>query len=383
VPRAGVKDPAGRDKSDSARGREWRVFELRRAKRRVRTVSTARSKRRRRGFTLIELLAVVFVVGILIALLLPAVQSAREASRRLQCSNDLKQLGLALHSYVAQQNVFPGIDLKTHIVPGTHTFASTYYFSPIARMLPQLDQTPLYNATNFSLPPIEGAGLNQTVMTTSIASLLCPSDLQPPVPGYGRVNYRFNIGPTPLWAAGAYYPLSESGPFTVHVVYRPSDFTDGLSATVGISERLEGDWTKERFKLGGDYLYLSTAPPGGISRTLWGADQAVRFCADLPPTLPQASRGGECWLLSGLHFTDYNHCATPNLKIPDCALNTDTVRSLSDRVNEQGVFKASSYHPGGVNAVLMDGSVRFFTNGIAVKVWRAIATRSGGEVVQF
>ncbi len=198
-----------------------------------------------------------------------------------------------------------------------------------------------------------------------------------------RVNYRFNVGPTPLYAAGSYYPTSQDGPFTVHVCYSAAAFTDGLSSTVGVSERLEGDWTTGTFKLGGDYLYLTTAVRPGVSPALWDADQAVRYCSSLSLSLPQESRGGESWLLSGLHFTNYNHCASPNMQIPDCALNTDTVRSLWDRSIEQGVFKASSYHPGGVVASLMDGSVRFFTNGIDLKVWRALATRSGREAVGF
>jgi prepilin-type N-terminal cleavage/methylation domain-containing protein/prepilin-type processing-associated H-X9-DG protein len=336
-----------------------------------------------RGFTQIELLVVVFIIGLLAGLVLPAVQFARETSRRLQCTNNLKQIGLALHSYLAQQNVFPGVDLKTYTIPGTSRSVSTYFFSPFARMLAQLDQIPLYNAANVSLPPVEGAVSNQTVMKTGIGLFLCPSDIQPAVPGYGRVNYRFNLGPTPLFAAGSYYPLSLAGPFTVHVVYSPADFTDGLSATVGVSERLEGDWTKGPFKWGGDYLYVATAVPPNISPALYNADQAVQYCSDLSLSLPQESRGGESWFLSGLHFTSYNHCATPNMKVPDCSLNRDNLQSLRERIIQQGVFKASSYHPGGVNAALMDGSVRFFTDGLDRKVWRAVATRSGGEVVEF
>jgi prepilin-type processing-associated H-X9-DG protein len=311
------------------------------------------------------------------------VQSARESSRRLQCTNNLKQIGLALQNYVAQENVFPGIDLKTYAIPGTNQFVSISHFSPIARMLPELDQMPLYNATNFNLSPVQGAGLNQTVMKTTLGNLLCPSDIQPPVPGYGRINYRFSIGPTPIWASGDYFSLSQAGPFTVHVAYPPVAFTDGLSTTVGVSERLEGDWIKGPFKWGGDYLYLATAPPPSIPSQLFDPDQAVRFCSGLSLSLPQESRGGESWLLSGLHFTNYNHCATPNTKVPDCCVNQNSLRSLRNRILEQGVYKASSYHPGGVNAVLMDGSVRFFTNGVNLRVWRAVSTRSGGEVVEF
>ncbi len=342
-----------------------------------------RGDRRPEAFTLVELLSVVFIIGVLVGLVLPAVHSARESSRRLQCSNNLKQIGLALQNYVAQQNVFPGIVLKTGTVPGKSIYYSTYCYSPIARMLPQLEQSPLFNATNFELPPVEGARLNLTVMRTSLGNLLCPSDIQPPVSGYGRINYRFSIGPSPIIAAGTSVPLSQAGPFTVHVVYSPAAFTDGLSTTVGVSERLEGDWIKGPFKWGGDYVYLATAVPPNVAPDLIDPDQAVRYCSGLSLDMPQESRGGESWLLSGLHFSDYNHCATPNMKVPDCCLNSDRLDSLRARVIEQGVFKASSYHPGGVNALLMDGTVRFFTDGIDLRVWRALSTRAGGEVVEF
>jgi prepilin-type processing-associated H-X9-DG protein len=248
-------------------------------------------------------------------------------------------------------------------------------------MLPQLDQTTIFHATNFDLPPVEGLGLNTTVMMTDLGALLCPTDLQPPVSGFGRANYRFSIGPAPNMAAGSSHPLSLEGPFTVHVVYAPAAFTDGLSATIGVSERLQGDWAKGRFKWGGDYLYTATATPPSMAAALYDPDQAIRYCAGLSMALPQESRGGESWLLSGLHFTNYNHCATPNMKVPDCCLNSKRLQTLRARIIEDGVFKASSYHNGGVNAVLMDGSVRFVTDGVDPKVWRAISTRNGGEVV--
>jgi prepilin-type N-terminal cleavage/methylation domain-containing protein len=338
--------------------------------------------RDRDGFTLIELLVVILIIAALTGLLLPAVQSAREASRRLQCVNNLKQIGLALQSYLTQQNVFPAVELMP-TSPGARYTRPPSFFSPIARMLPQLDQAPLYDATNFSLPPGVGEVENRTAMLTSPGNFLCPSDVQPPVPGYGRVNYRFSLGPTPLWAAGAYDPLSMAGPFTVIQSYSAGSFTDGLSTTVGVSERLEGDWIKGTFKLGGDYIYVATAVPPMIAPSLFDPDQAVRYCSELSLSHPQESRGGESWFVSGLHFTNYNHCATPNSKVPDCSLNCDDLRLLIHRINEQGVFKASSYHAGGVNAGLMDGSVQFFTNGVDLRVWRAVSTRNGGEVIGF
>ena len=117
-----------------------------------------------------------------------------------------------------------------------------------------------------------------------------------------------------------------------------------------------------------------------MAPALFDADHAVRYCSELSLSLPQESRGGESWLVSGLHFTNYNHCATPNSKVPDCSLNSNDLRLLLFRINEQGVFKASSYHNGGVNALLMGGSVQFFANGVDVRVWRALSTRNVGEV---
>jgi len=338
---------------------------------------------RRHAFTLVELLVAILVIGLLVGLTIPAVQSAREASRRLQCTNNLKQIGLALHNYVVQYNVFPAIDLNSYDVPRKGLIPASHLYSPFARMLPQLDQLNAYNAVNFALPMPGAVRLNQTIMDISLNSLLCPSDIQPSVLGYARVNYRFNIGPSPLFVFITAFPPSSAGPFTIMYNYSPAAFADGLSTTVGASERLEGDWTNGPFKWGGDYLYLNTANPPSIATSLWDPDQAVQFCSGLPLSLPQESRGGESWFLSGLHFTNYNHCTTPNRKMPDCALGSDNLTSIYTRMIQQGVFKASSYHPGGVNALLMDGSVRFVTDSIQLSVWRAAATRAGGEVAEF
>ena len=326
-----------------------------------------------RGFTLIEVLVAVTIIGVLVGLILPAVQQAREAARRIQCTNNLKQVGLALNQYVAGHDYYPAIDAPTT------TLYSGHYYSPLARMLPELELAPMYHSINFSQVPSESSALlaNRTVMESAVSLFLCPSDTLSPVSGFGRANYRFNIGPTPWITPGVSKPRSLSGPFTTHRFHRPADFSDGLSQTVGVSERTQGDWTKLVFKRG-DYLLGNIEPD---ERRKDDPDWAVAACAGLPASsTPHESRAGESWFLSGLHFTNYNHCTTPNVASPDCSFDPFP-EELHARFMHSGVFAARRAHPGGVNALLMDGSVRLVSGATDLAVWRAIGSRNGGEVV--
>lgn len=329
----------------------------------------------RRGFTLIELLVAVSVIGLLIALLLPAVQSAREAARRAECVNNLKQIGLAIHAYEGVHGCFPPVWLPASkgmsgLMDGRH--------SPLARMLDHLEQRSLYNAINFQTSSIMGDGLtaNHTAMTTTISGFLCPSDSQPPVPGYGRVNYRFCTG----FANGVELVLPDPEPHagafsTWWRMFRPADFGDGLSATAGASERLQGDWTKQVFKRGGDYVL------GKIGHADLKPDAGIEYCATLSPaTGPHESRGGESWYFTGYHYTSYNHCTTPNRSEYACSFDEFVVTEHS-KTSHFGSFPATSSHPGGVNVMMMDGSVRFVRDAIDLGVWRGSSTRSGGEVL--
>ncbi len=338
-----------------------------------------RTTRRRRcpAFTLVELLVAVSIIGLLCMLSLAAVQRAREAARGVSCANNLKQIALAVQNYASEFGRFPPIDCETKLGNGPIPF-SAHAFSAHARILGCMERQNEYNAINFTQIPWTSVGLqdNATVMCATVWTFLCPSDAQAEVIGYGRCNYRFNIGPTHRIAPGRAYPESSLGPFNVHRDYAPADFLDGLSNTVGISERIQGDWTKGAFRRSGDYL-LGPADYGGSVR--W-SDEAIALCAGNRATNPHESRGGESWFVTGFHFTNYNHCLSPNSRATDCALD-DWTEGMHMRAEHQGIFGASSYHGSGVNTALMDGSVRFFAETIDRSVWRAIGTRANGEIV--
>lgn len=329
------------------------------------------------GFTLLECLVVVSIIALLLGLILPAVQSSREAARRLQCINNLKQIGLALHNYEGAHGFFPAINSRTTEYKGA-SFGSAQLYSPFVRMLSELEQAPLYNSFNFSGFATDGTSLanNLTAMSVTLAVALCPSDSLPPVAGYGRVNYRFCTGPTHWHSPSTSLPDSLDGPFTVHAFYRTADFRDGLSNTVGVSERLQGDWTSGTFKRHGDYLYLANSFYAAAN-----PDRAVQLCSTAPAESPQESRAGESWAISGFHFSNYNHCQVPNAKVNDCVFD-DISEGFHNRTLHAGVFSASSAHGGGVNVLMMDGHVSRVVETVNLSLWRALSTRAKGEIVE-
>ncbi|AGA26616.1 DUF1559 family PulG-like putative transporter [Singulisphaera acidiphila] len=309
--------------------------------------------RSRRGFTLIELLVVVGVIGLLAGVTLPAVQNARAAARRIECINHMKQIGIALNAYSSLHAYYPAINSSSGVSELSHVSYSAHYFSPSARMLSELDMPAIYNAINFTYIPSMSFALraNRSVMMAHLDVFLCPSDRISPVIGFGRNCYRYNVGPTPWHAAIDKLPASRSGPFTSHRSYGPADFFDGLSNTVGVSERIQGDWTRGT-QTPGDY-YLTMIGDQGKRN---GPDWAVAICASVSPSSLIESRGGESWFLSGFHFSNYNHCLTPNSSILDCSLDASQ-EGIHHRTLHEGVFTARSYHAVGVNVMSMDGSV--------------------------
>jgi prepilin-type N-terminal cleavage/methylation domain-containing protein len=331
----------------------------------------------RKGYTLVELLVAVGVIGILCALVLAAAQASRESGRRAFCANNFRQIGLALSNYEQLNGVFAPINLYTY--QDNKGGVATELFSPHARMLAQLEHNDIYSDINFSYTPAYPAALrrNKTVMTTSLSVFVCPADAMSPVAGYGRNNIRFCVGPT-----SAIFPWdaeSSSGPFTAVSAYRAANFADGLSYTIGASERLQGDWIKDAVKSGGDYAVGSLM----FEQIHVTSVESVKICEYIVANTGATgfdSKGGETWFLTGYHTTMYNHCNVPNTGWSDCSFDNygNTMNAI---LNRSGVFSASSHHRGGVNVLRMDGGVQFVRDTIYVSVWRGLATRSGGELV--
>ncbi len=329
-----------------------------------------------RAFTLIELLVVVSIIGLLLAITLPAVQRAREASRKVSCASQLKQLGLGMHGYVAAHGVLPPLCPPTAKIPGGLGEWSDRTFSPLARMLGELEQPALFASVNFATDPTHPAMLwaNQTVMTTTVGLFLCPSEPRCPVPGFGRNSYRFCQGASTHGANHGMLVERVNGAFITLRTVGLAEVGDGLSQTIGASEHVQGDWTAATFGRG-DYRFTGIYP-----QVIVDPDRVIRACAAAPQLPEHESRAGESWFLLGFHFTTYNHAAPPNWSEADCSLH-DEHPDLTGRENIDGIFSARSVHPGGVNTLWLDGSVRFVRDGVELRVWRALGTKAGGEVV--
>jgi len=337
-------------------------------------------RRVRHGFTLIEVLVVIAVIGILVSLLLPAVQGAREAARRAQCANNLKQLGLALQNYESTYSCFPidrpdysNLPKQEPVFPPKTTVQP---WSSLVRILPYLDQSTVFAAVNcdlelYGIPGTIVHPANRTAFDTTISTYLCPADGSS-FPDQAGNNYRANygVGPAPGLTAETFD--SGNGFFRYPYIVKASSITDGLSHTVAYSERLRGTGMRDRGSPERDFGSLSDFPPHVFLR---GADYALQWCRVAGAQhFPGRVNAGRSWFLVGRPYTSYCHAQEPNGPIPD-----GMHRGYPET---WGIVTARSWHLGGINAVMGDGSVRFFLETIDREVWRGLGTRNGGELVE-
>ena len=306
----------------------------------------SRSSRSRSAFTLIELLVVIAIISTLVGLLLPAVQKVREAAARMSCQNNFKQIGLALHNYHGTYQKLP---------PGSNVNG----FTVVTLILPFMEQNNLYTQINFNASADDPS--NAGPYGTPIKLLQCPSDGFPIPQGLTGNNYFANYGTDIHFfgnatVANGVFALRDNGLSLLSI-------TDGTSNTAAFCELKRGDWNNAIYSPA-DWLNASSY---GLPTT---ADQAVSICQTVNVqdlSLQCFSAGGE-WLSDDSTGTAYTHVALPN------TTNCCWLANLTFAVT------ASSYHTGGVNMLLCDGSVRYVSNAVSLSTWRAVGTRAGGEV---
>ncbi|MEZ6127933.1 MAG: DUF1559 domain-containing protein [Planctomycetaceae bacterium] len=325
----------------------------------------------RRGVTLADVFVSIGVIGIIAALIVPAVQQARENSRVLQCRSNLKQLGLASQSHLATKaeqlpyTATNAIDsrgrrLLASISPHRNLLEFLGY-STLAERL-RLDSSSV-NDTQY--PPTFHDAAVQELLSVRISVFLCPSDVQRP----GATNYRSNMGFGPgLYAAGRRaiggFNGNVSGAFVHGRSTRPSEFSDGLSNTILFSEKLIGDGDPSNFAAQRDFFFASNFP-------ITTADDAIHACGPLArPGSMHASYCGWTWIFGGWNSTWYNHVLPPNSKVSDCSAGTYAMAG-----GGSGAYSARSLHTGGVIVVSVDGSARFVSSQIDLAVWRNLSSR--------
>jgi prepilin-type N-terminal cleavage/methylation domain-containing protein/prepilin-type processing-associated H-X9-DG protein len=336
---------------------------------------------RRAGFTLIELLVVIAIIGVLIALLLPAVQQAREAARRTQCRNNLKQIGLAIHNYLSSNNTMPFGKGPSYV--GAPVYAR---WSQHALLLPYLDQAPLYNTLDFNFPPDtpgmggvvafmpaytgSSAG-NTSGSRTVVPMFMCPSDQSPTDTWQAQNNYVGNQGG---WLCdrsdqqGASTDVSpgevQTGVFYFLSQVKPSDVLDGMSNTAFFSEKIRGQGTPNPKS---DLFVIAHQT---------SLDATYNTCMSINPATatPLSSKWGYSWVMGENCCTQYNHVSTPNTFSCGGTGFPGSMTNMSMQVS------AGSRHTGGAHVMMGDGSVRFIADNIALTSWRALGSRASGEV---
>jgi prepilin-type N-terminal cleavage/methylation domain-containing protein len=331
----------------------------------------SRPRSRYVGFTLVELLVVIAIIGVLVALLLPAVQAAREAARRTKCSNTVRQLGLAVINFESTHKAFPS-SLRPTPVDANGLFNG---WSVHGQILPYLEQASLFQTIDFDQP----YSVQAAVSRQRIPMFICPAEMRSKTrydasgnPVHVPVNYPVNQG---TWFI--FDPVTRNGSqgaFRHYFTIRPAEFTDGLTQTLGFSECK----AQQSYFRNSSVTTLTQAMPNAVGE-LCGLSGDFKF----------EGAHGE-WVDGKAHETAFTTTFPPNAKVL-CQANganvdVDWISQSEGRSATAPTFAAMtarSYHPTGVSTGMMDASVHFITNNIDRVVWQSLSTRAGGETAAF
>jgi prepilin-type N-terminal cleavage/methylation domain-containing protein len=379
-------------------------------------------KKTSHGFTLVELLVVIAIIGVLVALLLPAIQAAREAARRTQCVNNLKQMGLAAANHESAKRTFPpGRLVPDWSVNGDENVTDTSYanvtvannvktgfYSVHIWLLPYMEANNVFQLIDFSIPQVKKmqnpTNPHFAAYSTAQGMFICPSD-----PFSERIisenNYRSNFGgsspyggaqvvelpggkkifdPTVVSSEGI--PAGGNGAFSMGRTGLGSRaYTDGLSKTAFFSERTKGTANDKASALP-EKSDMVTGPDRRVA--LFPVDLAYQNCLNYVPKVdgftftfggrwPASEDWSNGWPFAGYDSSQYNHVAPPNWSGFDCGMTS----SIADRPNEHAVVAPRSEHPGNVVVAFGDGHTAIVSDDIDLAVWRAIGSRDGGETV--
>jgi prepilin-type N-terminal cleavage/methylation domain-containing protein len=343
-------------------------------------------KQSRGGFTLVELLVVIAIIGVLVALLLPAVQAAREAARRTQCNNNLKQIALGMHNYHDVHNRLPAYIYRN----GQNDAWQGY--SAFTMILPFIEQDTVYQQVRTASQTFFfgwNSGQVEVARSARLGSFQCPSDSRFPATATGRenntgCNYGFSFGSTLLWTnineqngmfRGPTDDITAARQVSREVTF--ADVRDGLSNTLMLSEHLSGNNNSGSLMVGqSSEVRRSSAGPTGATQfpsqaalEAWGQQ-----CAQITDHL---SSNGNHWIAPLPTQTALNTVAPPNWRFPNCQWSPSGYSS-----DRNGLYAPRSRHPGGVNAALGDASVRFISETVDFQTFQNLGARDDGIAIQ-
>ena len=332
----------------------------------------------RSGLTLIELMVVIGVISLLMALIIPAALSSVEAARRAGCLTNLRQVGIALNSYHNQFNTFPAAcGLPNYRASGGNVaITQLKQYSVFTQLLYNMDQTVLFNGINFANGLDDfyrysdaqadlGVIQNATAFKSVVSTFVCPSDPRLGMPGWtGGTNYRVNLGVGETMSGTS----SSRGTISAYVNSSYADISDGSSNTVAFSERTMGGLNRNHFSPSTDYIKGIYFAPSSTP------EESLSRCAGLQATNNNfESATGLTWSVGTFGQTCYSHTGLPNYKLSDC--------EILPWHPILAVISARSYHPHGVHVMYASGASRFCSDSVNITLWRAMATRSGQEVI--